>query len=442
MGPVSSSSRLPLRSTSTFALRLAGRGLTLASAIVITRLLGAHQYGIYAYAIAWTTLLTVPTSIGADRLVIKYVAHYDAREQADHLKGIVAVAAGAVLLLSLVAALAAAGVALLAVDQTYLAALLLALPLIPIQGMVQILAAAVQGLHHPEWSLTPYFVVAPLFLCITIVAFHVAGIDTDASAAVVASIVSMAIALVAATALAVVFVRPRVSDATAVTRLSTWMRSLGPLALVAILTNCSAQIGVLTLGAKASATDVGGFQVALKTSALVTLILVAINTGLAPRVARLHSLEQVDEIRVAAQQASRVAFYVSLPIGLLMIVGRGLVLSVFGGGFASVAGSALVVLVTAEVFNAAVGSVAIVLIMTGRGGAVARAMVVGLFCDAVLCLALIPSLGGLGAAIARATDVVVWNAILTVYIWRRLGFNATAFAHRRPADPGSPSNGR
>src|ERR687886_218356 len=47
--------------------------------LLLTRQLGAHAYGIYAYATAWAMALSVPATLGLERLIIREVAVYRAR---------------------------------------------------------------------------------------------------------------------------------------------------------------------------------------------------------------------------------------------------------------------------------------------------------------------------------------------------------------------------
>jgi hypothetical protein len=58
----------------TFAIRAGGRTLTFIQAVVLARVLGVEEYGVYAFAIAWAILLGPRPWPGMDRLVVRKVA--------------------------------------------------------------------------------------------------------------------------------------------------------------------------------------------------------------------------------------------------------------------------------------------------------------------------------------------------------------------------------
>jgi O-antigen/teichoic acid export membrane protein len=65
--------------------------------------------------------------------------------------------------------------------------------------------------------------------------------------------------------------------------------------------------------------------------------------------------------------------------------------------------------------------------MTGHERDVARSLAISALLNIVLGLALIPGWGAEGAAVAAATSLVVWNIVLAVRVYRKLGIRPTAF---------------
>src|SRR5258706_12428897 len=61
------------------ALRAVSLGLVFICQVLLTHSLGAHAYGLYAYALAWMKALSVPATLGLERLVVREVAIYRAR---------------------------------------------------------------------------------------------------------------------------------------------------------------------------------------------------------------------------------------------------------------------------------------------------------------------------------------------------------------------------
>src|ERR1043166_6415893 len=57
-----------------FALKGVLTGLSLFITLVLTRSLGALDFGVYAYALAWVNFLTIPALVGLDRMLVREVA--------------------------------------------------------------------------------------------------------------------------------------------------------------------------------------------------------------------------------------------------------------------------------------------------------------------------------------------------------------------------------
>ncbi len=116
-----------------------------------------------------------------------------------------------------------------------------------------------------------------------------------------------------------------------------------------------------------------------------------------------------------------------------MLVGIGpYVLSWFGPDF-PLANDALRIMVAGQVFNAAFGSVVLLLIMTGNTRYALPGLLVAAIAQAALGCALIPHHGAVGAAWASATGTVVWNLLLAVAVFVRLGVDPSVLGRRRVA---------
>ena len=59
-------------------LRVANTLLVIATTLVLARIMGARDYGVYAYIISWVSLLSVPAATGFDTLLVREVAKYKA----------------------------------------------------------------------------------------------------------------------------------------------------------------------------------------------------------------------------------------------------------------------------------------------------------------------------------------------------------------------------
>ena len=87
---------------------MAGTALALLSHVLLARLLGVADFGLFAYALAWLDLLAMIGLGGLDSAALRFVPEYDTRQQGALLRGFLrtsarfAIIAGVVLGLALV----------------------------------------------------------------------------------------------------------------------------------------------------------------------------------------------------------------------------------------------------------------------------------------------------------------------------------------------------
>jgi O-antigen/teichoic acid export membrane protein len=83
-------------------MRLAGIPLSLATSVLLARLLGPEGFGYYSFAMALVPLLAIPVSSGLQQLATRQVVSYRLAEQFSLARGLVSLSGGWVLLYSAV----------------------------------------------------------------------------------------------------------------------------------------------------------------------------------------------------------------------------------------------------------------------------------------------------------------------------------------------------
>jgi O-antigen/teichoic acid export membrane protein len=68
--------RVAFGGVTAFAIYVAGTGVTACAQLLIARIVGAETYGVYAYVMAWMTILAYFSALGFAALVIAGVAHF------------------------------------------------------------------------------------------------------------------------------------------------------------------------------------------------------------------------------------------------------------------------------------------------------------------------------------------------------------------------------
>ncbi|MCS6917805.1 MAG: flippase [Chitinophagales bacterium] len=177
----------------------------------------------------------------------------------------------------------------------------------------------------------------------------------------------------------------------------------------------------LILSRYASMEEVGIYRNAFKVATVTRIALVAMLIPAAPKFAELFAAGKMDELRRSAQYVTKIIFWCSAPILLVIILAAPLIMGIFGKEF--VAGSTvLMVLAFGQFINAATGPVSNILIMTGRQKLNRNLMVATTVLAILLNLWLIPVLGALGAALVNTLGVFILNVIPFFLIRRFYGF--------------------
>ncbi len=174
------------------------------------------------------------------------------------------------------------------------------------------------------------------------------------------------------------------------------------------------------LGVWGTSADVGIFSMASRTAALISFILMAMNSILAPKFAALYIKGEIETLGRTARNAAALVTLIVSPIFLLFILFPDLIMGLFGKKF--IGGSELLVILSAGQFvNVITGSVACLLVMTGHERLQRNIMVISLVLNVLLSAVLIPQLGTTGASIAVAVTLSVQNLIAAGMVKRKLG---------------------
>ncbi|HCZ28456.1 TPA: hypothetical protein DHU97_01790 [Candidatus Saccharibacteria bacterium] len=192
-----------------------------------------------------------------------------------------------------------------------------------------------------------------------------------------------------------------------------------PLLFVAFATQMNGQASVLILGAVSDNASVGIFNIALKVSMLMSLILAAVNVIAATKISELYSAKQKEELDIMISKISALGTAVGLPLFIFMSVFSTFLLGLFGHEFKAGA-LALIILTAGQFVNVAVGSTNYILAMTGHEKALSIAVGLSLLLNIILGLVLIPPLGVLGASISASAAMISGNIIMVVMVKKYL----------------------
>ncbi|MEX1197409.1 MAG: oligosaccharide flippase family protein [Pseudohongiellaceae bacterium] len=401
--------------------------LTLLTGVVLARVLGPEDYGVYVFILSLVTVLGLPTSAGLPVLVLRETARNQLTGHWGKLHGLLRSANGFVCAVSILIAL---GVfALLSWtplgDQSDgTATLLWGLWLLPLAAFGSIRGATLRGLRKVVAGQLPEQLIKPATQLLLLLFVMFAGASLTPELAMQLNVISALAAFGVGAWLLWVYLPGTVREAVPEYEFRPWLHSLLPFSMIAGMKVLDSQLIILLLGGLSTAENVGLYRVAAQGAALVTFGMTAVNMVMSPHVARLYQQGDLESLQRLVALATRTAFLIAFPVALLLIVfGRPLITLVFGAEY-SEAALPLAILCCGQLFNVAVGSVGVILNMAGHERESLKAFAVAVLVSVVLAVILVPVLKSTGGAIAAACSLLVWNTMMSRSVLRHVGVKA------------------
>ena len=420
--------RMSVQAGGALLLSVINAGLMFLVGVILARELGPVQYGRYAWALAWATLLMVPAQLGAGRLLIRLVAVYSAHSWHDRSTALLQWMSRRVLLAGMVLMLAAWAIALLVLsgDDPRLSACLLAccaVPLLAIRGIHQ---AALLGEGRPVAAQLPEKVAHPLTLLLLWVVWsrqgHL-GLMTAIPLYVLAAAVSLVIAAAQSRRLrdrgrAVAAVSPQLQG--------EWRTELRPFLFFSCLEIVNVQAGILLLGIMCSPEQAGLYAVACRLILPVGFILLAANSVLLSKIPQLHAAGDHAGLEQLLSRSARFALVATVAVSTCLLLAGPWLLSLFGEDYAA-AWLPLAVLTLGYIVWAATGSSGSLLLLTGHQQLASGSLAAATGLILLLTIVLAPSLGALGVAIASSLSMSLNCVLRAVLASRFVGINPTVY---------------
>jgi O-antigen/teichoic acid export membrane protein len=412
-----------------------GNGLGYLLGIVLARLLGAEDFGLYAVGMAVFNVLALVSLCGADTTVVKFVS--EANQRGDR----VLAARTLVIVLSyvVIAGALAAGF-LLWSSHTWLLELYKRPQLIPIFAIlalvipvvlaVTVFMASFQAAHAFTQIVTVRYLWEPFGkLTLAIVAVWAGwGLVGVVGAIGMTSVISLALALYyARTTLGHGLTRSTLNRGLAVPLMSYGL----PLSIMTIVGVVAPRTDILFLGYWADPAQVGFYQAAYQTAAILTLIAAALDMAFAPLSAGLFATQDLTRLKSLYQTVSRWLLTISLPVAMIFIMLGSDILSFFGPTF-SLATECLLILVLGQCINNWTTFAQTILLMSGHARlAMWNTIVIGAIL-VTLNWFLIPLWGITGAALAVAFSMGLAGMLRLGQVWWLHGLHPFSFELIKP----------
>ncbi len=411
------------------SVRSLGLALGLVANILLARLLGVEEYGVWAVIMATIALLVIPASVGLPTLLVREVAMARARDDWSTLLGVYKWSLRVALATSLAIGLVWGGIALLLPIRQVLSPLLIAAValMIPLRSLAVVQSGYLRGLNHVSLSALPEFTGDRLVLVgfLTFVYLYLPD-RFSLSTAIWIQVGAAALTLSLLIGLGYRLVPALSRIAKSASQRSSWRKSALTLAATQGLFELQAQIDKLMIGGLSSPGQVGLYSSAQRWASLLGFLMVTVNLVLGPVFADLLARED----RKGAEQLARKAVLIVFALGFVGAIffwlwGENL-LGLFGADFI-VGDSALRLLLVGQLVNLGAGAVGTILVMAKRETIVTAAVGISTIVNMLLNLALVRRFGANGAAMATSISTISWNLILLWAVRRFLGINPSIF---------------
>lgn len=414
---------------------LAGRSFAiftrLVIAILLARLLGAEQYGLYNLALTAATIVSGLAVLGLDVGLVRYVATYASRRDERGLWGIIQIGIGLPLVMSL---MLGAGLAMLATPiaegifhEPRLAPLLqLAGFAVPSLTLIEMIASATRGFKNMHYTVISRYLCQPFVRVAAMVGFAV-FVGLTAGLAIVAFIIA---GLVGSTLL-FYFLNKQFSLRRPFSAARRDFREILtfslPSYLASVIGNFSGSIQTIALGTLTTITHVGVFSVAGHINLVSQLMQSSVTTSAMPVMAELYDRADRSQLARFYQVTSRWTFTLVFPLFLIVFLFPEMLLSIFGESFVEGA-EVLMLLAWSNLVSVGTGTCGVMLDMTGHTRLKLVNTIVTVATTIGLNLLLIPQLGMVGAAYAALIGSSIVNGLRLAQVFivlRILPYNAS-----------------
>lgn len=407
-----------------FLVRVLSAAIALISQVILARLMGTFEYGIFV--LVWTAMVIAGniTCLGFQVSVIRFVPQYRESGDIERLRGVLFSSRLVVFVVSTTLAL----IGLLAIklfsssiEPYYLAPFLLGIVLLPMIALGDYVSGLSRAQGWAMLSLLPVYIFRPVLILLFAIGAIWAGYAPTATNALIATIAATYAATLGSLFLARRYTPTDQKKGPRKIEFKHWLAVSLPIFLVEGFYFTMTNADVLIVGAYLPPEQVAIYFAAVKILALVHFVNFAVRAGAAQRFATLVHAGDNQGLAAFAKLTVQWMFWPSLFMAVIMVgLGQEL-LWLFGGAFVD-GYQLMIILALGIVARASVGPCESVLTMTGQEQICAWAYGLALGVNIVLTMILIPMYGLIGAAFATAMGMVVEAVILSIIVRRRSGF--------------------
>lgn len=411
-------------------IRISSAGLAFLSQAVLAHLMGQHEFGIFAFAWVWFSVLGCFANLGFGDSSIRFIPQLQSRGEEVYLRGFLRFAPTAAFVGSVltgVIAVSAVSIARPILDQAYVLPLIVMATAVPFVSLQSVLEGVGRSYDWIVPALVPIYILRHGFLLL----FMAAAVSLGSPATAVTAFWCVALAAAAALAWQAIQIlrrlRSAVPQGARAYRAREWIRGSVPFTVLHGAGVLFAFTDVMVLSFFAAPAKVAAYFAATRVIQVVNLIPYAARVAASHMFSAAHARGDVDAIQRLARQMTLLTFVTALVCLAGIASGGEWLLGMFGEGF--VIGYVPMLILAAGVIAAiSAGPAEEILNMTGHGFVSAWSSVVLVAISIVLNVALIVPFGVIGAATATSILLAGRSAWLAFQVRRRLGVKTSIWS--------------
>lgn len=405
-----------------FFIKVAGASLTLLLSILLSRLLGAENVGIYFLSLSIVNTAIIVSMVGLSNAIIKYSAQSYAKGDWKSLGGLYKNSVVIVTLTAIISTL------LIVVYAPWISSYifhkhelctplrLMGLSILPI-NLVTIYVSLFKGIQKFAYATIAESLILSMIMVMIILLFsskNMANVNVVGMSYLIAAIVNLAFGI----GVWHFFTTGQRSSNGHFAKKKLIQTSL-PLYCVALMNMVMGMSDTIMLGLWKDSHVVGIYGVTLQITAVSSMFLVVANTVVAPKFSILFKNEEHDSLSQLVRSSTFLMSLIAALFLVLFISFSDLILSLFGKEF--VAGKIILIILAIGQFIAlSTGPVAALLMMTGHEKFHRNTTIFSTILNIILNFLLIPAYDGAGAAFATAFSLSLKNILAVLHVQNKL----------------------
>ncbi len=419
-----------LQRSALFALsvRVLSAGLAYLSQVLLARMLGTFDYGIFAYVWVWVIILGHASAMGFNQSVVRFIPVYLDRGQHSLLRGILKSSRVISFIGSLVIASFSASMIYLFQDSLtehnyYVMPFMIAMICLPLFALQDVQEGTAISFGWVNAALVPTYLIRPVLM----IAFLGGAIALKFPITAVTAMWCMIGATLLSGLGQMLFLNRRINKIVPKSqkkdyKIKFWLMASFPLVLVDIFYNLQMYIDLTVLNFYVKPDQIAIYFAAAKTVGLTSFIHFAVGAAVGKNFSSYYEAGKHERMKEFVQQTTRWTFWPALGAAIFIITIGYPLLWLFGDEFT--AGYPIMfILAIGILVHALAGQAEYLLNMLGYQYYVASVYLGTLFANLLFNIALVPLWGLKGAAISTSITLALQGLILSGLVKKLTGLD-------------------